>query len=272
MIRSAKAAPLTARELQRKLRELANPSDALILQRFFKTAPGEYGEGDVFLGIKVPPLRKLAKEAANLPLPEVEHLLRSKTHEERSLALMILVIQYTRGDAKTRERVYRFYLRCKIHINNWDLVDGSASYILGPHFIHRDPAPLRKLVKSPRLWDRRIAILTTFHFIRAGQFNLIIEFAAALLADPHDLMHKAIGWMLREVGKKNVGVLTDFLEQHAAEMPRTMLRYAIERLPAERKKTFLAKRSLQLNKILPRRHESHEVRNDLKAKNRSNHR
>ncbi len=258
MIRSPKAAPLSARELQKKLHDLAEPSTAIILQKFFKTSPGEYGEGDVFLGIKVPPIRKLAKEFAGLPLPELELLLCSKTHEERSLALMILVIQYARGLTETREAICRFYLRCKINVNNWDLVDGSAPYILGPHFIDRDPAPLRKLVKSPRLWDRRIAVLATFHFIRRRQFDLTLEFAATLLSDSHDLLHKAVGWMLREVGKKDVGVLTDFLEKHAADMPRTMLRYAIERLPAEQKKNFLTKRALLKRKST--------------KKNRSNHR
>ncbi len=229
----------TASTARERLHSLANPSNAIHLQKYFKTGPGDYGHGDVFLGIKVPPLRKLATEFAGLPLPDIDQLLCSKFHEERLMALMILVMQYGEGDAKRKERIYRYYMRRKGYVNNWDLVDGSASFILGPHLLHRDHSVLGRLARSSRVWDRRIAVLATLHFIRAGRFETTLELAAGLLSDPHDLMHKAVGWMLREIGKRDVNVLKGFLELHSAKMPRTMLRYAIERLPKEQRLKFL---------------------------------
>lgn len=233
----------TAKFAKRRLRELSNPTTAAFLQRYFQTSPGGYGEGDIFLGIKVPPLRKLAGELSAMPLAEVDQLLCSSIHEERSLALMVLVIQYESGDAKQRQRIARHYLKRTRFINNWDLVDGSAHFILGPQFFDGDLSTLQRLIKSPRWWERRIAVIATFHFIRNGHFQTTLDFAGQLLEDEHDLMHKAVGWMLREIGKKDVAVLRTFLDEHSTRMPRTMLRYSIERLTAGERKRYMRKRA-----------------------------
>ena len=226
-------------EIKRRLHALANPKDAGILQRFFKTAAGEYGEGDVFIGIKVPPLRRLAIEFETASLPTLKRLLRSKIHEERTLALMILTRQFARGDEALREKIYSFYLAHLAFINNWDLVDGSAPYIVGPFLSKRDRRQLHVFARSKSLWERRIAIVSTLYFIRLNDFRDALKIANLLRDDEHDLIHKAVGWMLREVGKRDLGAEEGFLKLHYKAMPRTMLRYAIERFPESRRREYL---------------------------------
>jgi len=201
--------------------------------RFFKCGPGQYGEGDAFLGIMVPALRKLSKEWTSIPVAEAFKLLQCRWHEARLLALMILVRKYERGDETTRHEIYLLYLANTDRINNWDLIDISAPAIVGAYLLDRDRAPLYVLAKSSPLWERRIAIISTQHFIRCGDFADTLCIAEMLLHDPHDLIHKAAGWMLREVGKRDQPALERFLRKHARRMPRTMLRYAIERFPEE---------------------------------------
>ncbi len=224
----AVAAP-TARQLLRDLKARANPERALVSKRFFKTGPGQYGEGDQFLGLPVPMLRMLARQHAALPLAEAEVLLQSPLHEARLLALLILVHQCHRADAVRQRAIHDLYLRSTAYINNWDLVDTSAEHLLGAYLFTRSRNRLVKLARSPSIWERRIAIMTTFHFIRQGEFDETLRIATLLLDDTHDLIHKAVGWMLREIGKRDQAVEEAFLQQHAAHMPRTMLRYAIER-------------------------------------------
>lgn len=232
---SPRAAPTRASDVMRRLRRMADPARAAGLQRFFRTGPGEYGAGDRFLGLHVPQIRGLAREFSSLPLGEVEALLAVEWHEVRLLALIILSDAYRRADAKTRERIYRVYLRRRRRVNNWDLVDLSAPNIVGAHLFERSRAPLYDLARSRSLWDRRIAIVATHYFIRRGDFDDTLRIAELLERDDHDLIHKAVGWMLREVGKKNESVLLRFLDRHAASLPRTALRYSIERLkPAAR--------------------------------------
>jgi 3-methyladenine DNA glycosylase AlkD len=222
------------------LEAFADDEHARILQRFFKTGPGEYGEGDKFLGLRVPQVRKVAREFRALPLTEVAALLESEWHEVRLLALLILVDQYRRGDAKARDAIYRLYLANTSRINNWDLVDTSAPYIVGAQLATRGRAPLRRLAHSRSLWERRIAILSTFHFIQNGDFDDALAIVTMLLGDRHDLIHKAAGWALREVGKRDRAVLRAFLDEHAHEMPRTMLRYAIEHFDPRLRAKYLA--------------------------------
>lgn len=200
------------------------------MKRFFKTGPGEYGEGDVFLGVRVPALRKLARSFDVLKMDEVLELLRSPVHEERLVALVLLVRCYERGDEAARRRVYDSYLGNTAWINNWDLVDVSAPHIAGTHLLDRDRAVLDGLARSSSVWERRISIMATFAFIRAGDHEDTLRLAGVLLRDEHDLIHKAVGWMLREVGKRDEELLVYFLERNAPRMPRTMLRYAVERL------------------------------------------
>lgn len=222
------------------MRRLASPSDAKILQRFFKTGPGEYGEGDVFLGLRVPVTRRLAKQFAGLEECDIVALLRSEIHEERLLALILLVNRYER-DVAARPNIYKFYLTHLSRVNNWDLVDSSAPYIVGPHLLTRSRKILFQLARSPNIWRRRVAMLAAFHFIRAGDFTDALRLAELLRDDEHDLMHKAVGWMLREIGKRDETVLKHYLDQHAGKMPRTMLRYAIEKCsPRERQKYLSA--------------------------------
>jgi 3-methyladenine DNA glycosylase AlkD len=233
-------AGVTARVLLGRLQAMGNPSDAAILQGFFKTGPGEYGEGDVFLGVRVPSIRRMVREArGGVRLPAARSLLRSRYHEARMLALMLLVELYRRGSAVERQRIVDLYLGSADRINNWDLVDLSAHLILGPHLADRDRSPLDRLARSGLLWERRIAVLATFHFIRLGQFDDTLRLAQRLLGDREDLMHKAVGWMLREVGKRDRARLEAFLDRHAHAMPRTMLRYAIERFPEPLRRAYL---------------------------------
>lgn len=233
--------PPAARAIHRKMMALRSPVRAAVLRRFFKTGPGEYGEGDVFLGLTVPDVRRLVKDRARKATREdARALLASKFHEERLAALLLLVELYRRGDAPERERIYRFYLGHTKRINNWDLVDLSAPSIVGGWLWGRDRRILDRLARSKSLWERRIAIVSTARFIREGDLAPTLRLAAALLRDPHDLIHKAAGWMLREAGKRDLPALERFLARHAATMPRTMLRYAIERLPERRRRAWLA--------------------------------
>jgi 3-methyladenine DNA glycosylase AlkD len=226
-------------DVSARLREAADPKKAADLRWFFKTGPGEYGEGDVFIGVVTPTMRRIAKEFRDLPLAEVKRLLRSPVHEERSLALMILVGRFQRGDERKRERIFNFYMRHLKQVNNWDLVDGSAPYISGPWLLEHDKAILYKLARSPRLWDRRVAMLSAFHFIRCGEFGDALKIAGILVADREDLMHKAVGWMLREIGKRDRDMEETFLKKHYRTMPRTMLRYAIERFPEDLRRSYM---------------------------------
>jgi 3-methyladenine DNA glycosylase AlkD len=228
---------MTAGEIRKKLHAIAIPADAAILQRFFKTGPGEYGEGDRFIGVKVPGLRAVCRECRGLPLSQVRTMLRSPVHEERALALMILVDAFPRADAAEQRKIYDFYLEHTKYINNWDLVDLSAGQIVGGWLRGKSKAPLTKLARSKSLWERRIAIIATFDGIRIGEYDETFRIADLLLRDSHDLIHKAVGWLLREVGKRDGAAERRFLRTRYKTMPRTMLRYAIEKFPeAERKK------------------------------------
>jgi 3-methyladenine DNA glycosylase AlkD len=230
---------MTAQELQARLQALADEQTAAVLRQFFKTGPGQYGEGDQFLGIKVPRIRQVLQECPDVPIAEGEALLHSPLHECRQLALFLLIRAYTQGDGPTQEKIYRLYLRNTAWINNWDLVDGSAEHIVGSFLRQRHRRPLYHLARSHSLWERRIAIVATLHFIKRGDFTDTLAIAPFLLNDREDLIHKATGWMLREVGKRQKVVLETFLGKHYRYMPRTMLRYAIERLPEARRQEYL---------------------------------
>ena len=209
--------------------------------RFFKCGPGEYGEGDAFIGVTVPAQRTVARHFRDLPLGEADRLLTSRIHEERLTALFILVDQFTRGDERVRGRIFRLYMKRLPFINNWDLVDTSAAPIVGGWLADKPRSPLVRLARSTQLWSRRVAMIATFHSIHRGEHRDAIRIATILVNDEHDLIHKAVGWMLREVDKRaSSAALTAFLTRHAATMPRTMLRYAIERLPAERRAHWMA--------------------------------
>lgn len=226
--------------VQKELRALASPETAAILQSFFKTGKGQYGEGDVFLGIKVPVLRALVKQHRDdANLDTVARLLGSKYHEERLFALLLLVQLHQRGDAVQQQAAFELYLGSTSRINNWDLVDLSAQYIVGRHLEDKPRKVLHQLAKSESLWERRIAIIATHHFIRRDDFTDTLKIARTLLHDEHDLMHKAVGWMLREIGKRDLAAEETFLHQHYKTMPRTMLRYAIERFPEAKRKNYL---------------------------------
>jgi 3-methyladenine DNA glycosylase AlkD len=229
-----------AAQIHVRLKALGEASRAVALQRFFKTGPGQYGAGDRFLGVSVPVLRRLARTYSDLPLPETAALLRSRWHEERLLAVFILGRQYGRATPRQRGAIYRLYLNSRRMINNWDLVDSSAEHIVGAHLRHGDRATLQRLAASARLWDRRIAVMATFHYIKRGEYGETLHLARLLLKDPDNLVHKAVGWMLREIGKRDRGVEEAFLRRYGAQMPRTMLRYAIERFPARLRRRYLA--------------------------------
>ncbi len=230
---------MTAADAQKKIRSLASAEQAANLARFFKTGPGQYGEGDQFLGVKVPATRKVAREFKGLPLSEVETLLHSDIHEERLLALIILVLQFDKADKKARKQVFDLYVGNTEHINNWDLVDLSAPQIVGGYLESRSRKPLDRLARSASLWERRISIVATHWFIRHDDFADTLRIARILLKDEHDLIHKAVGWMLREVGKRDLAALEGFLRPHYRTMPRTMLRYAIERFPEKKRQAYL---------------------------------
>ncbi len=227
-----------ARALCAELDAAGDPERARHLQRFFRTGPGEYGEGDRFLGLRVPQVRDIVRRHGGLPLADLAGVLQSPWHEHRQAALFALVDRYRRA-AEERETVVRFYLDHLDAVNSWDLVDGSAPQLLGEHLLSRGRAVLYELARSGHLWRQRVAVVATFRFIRAGQFDDTLRLAELLRDHPHDLIHKAVGWMLREVGKRDQAVEERFLDRHAARMPRTMLRYAIERFDPERRRHYL---------------------------------
>lgn len=230
--------------LTHALKQKANPKKAKIYQRFFKTGKGEYGEGDIFLGLTVPETRKIAKQFEDLSLKEIQKHLKSKYHEERLAALLILVHNYQKHPVE-RKNIFDFYLANTKYVNNWDLVDLTAHKIVG-NFLHhfgKDYSEykilLTNLAKSSSLWERRISIISTAYFISQNDFSETLFISKLLMKDKHDLIHKAVGWMLREVGKKDLAVLEKFLKKHYKNMPRTMLRYAIERFPEEKRQRYL---------------------------------
>lgn len=222
-------------KVRAELRSLAAPAVAASSAKFFKTGPGQYGEGYEFIGIRVPALRQVAKQFHALPLQDLADLLASRIHEERLLALLILVGRAERATDDERKQLYDFYVAHFDRVNNWDLVDTSAPTIVGGYLIDKSRRPLHEWARSSSLWERRIAIIATLHFIRMEDYQDTLKISRLLLRDSQDLIHKATGWMLREVGKRDLPALESFLEQHAAIMPRTMLRYAIERMTAEQR-------------------------------------
>ena len=229
------------RDVRAELRALTQPDKARFLAVYFKTGKGQYGEGDRFLGIVVPQVRKIARQFRLLALPDCRALLQSPYNEERLLALLVMVQHYASGNPAEEEAVFHQYLECRDRVNNWNLVDTSAPYIVGPHLLQRDRSLLYTLVESDGLWDRRIAMLASFAFIRNGEFVDTLQLAERLLNDPHDLMHKACGWMLREVGKRDADVLRTYLAAHIRELPRTALRYAIEKFDEPERREWLTK-------------------------------
>jgi 3-methyladenine DNA glycosylase AlkD len=232
-------AVMKAQTARRRLKKLGSKEKAEIAQRFFKTGPGEYGEGDVFLGVRAPELRGLAKEFQDLAPKEIRILLRSEIHEERALALLILVRNYSREDHQEQERIYKLYMSHLRFINNWDLVDVSAEHVVGAYLRDKGKKPLYHLARSKNLWERRVSILATFHYIKHNEFSETLKIAKMLLSDEEDLIHKAVGWMLREVGKRDLTAEERFLKAHHGKMPRTMLRYAIERFPEPKRQRYL---------------------------------
>lgn len=224
------------------MRALADPARAAVSRRYFKTAAGEYGEGDRFIGIPVPELRRLSREFGDLSLAQLRQLLQSPWHEDRAEALLILVRQYQRGDAAARRSIYQTYLRSTSRINNWDLVDCSAEHIVGAHLAEGGRSVLTRLARSSSLWERRIAMLATFHYIKRDEFDETLRLARILMNDKEDLIQKAVGWMLREIGLRDRAVEERFLREQAAAMPPTMLRYAIEKFPDPLRKRYLSMR------------------------------
>lgn len=229
------------KQAQESLRKLATPERAKNSAWFFKTGPGQYGEGDAFIGVTIPDTRKVAKKFQHLPLPKLKTLLSSSIHEERMLAIFILVLQFNKADEKQRTVLVDFYLANLSGINNWDLVDSSSYSILGVWLLDKNRAVLYKFAKSKNIWKRRIAIVSTMTFIRNGQLDDTFKIAELLLNDEHDLIQKAVGWLLREAGKKDERRLKKFLDKYHKTMPRTMLRYAIERFDESTRKHYLGK-------------------------------
>lgn len=233
-------------ELQKEVQQQSDPVRAVAVARFFKTGKGEYGEGDTFVGLTVPQCRLIARQYASLSFSDTTKLLRSKVHEERMIALLILISQYKKGDCATKKKIFDLYLGSTKYINNWDLIDLSAEYIVGEYLFvtqkgkKRDISLLKKLAHSESVWERRIAMLSTFQFIKNGSSSETFEIADILIADRHDLIQKAVGWLLREVGKRvSEEEEKEFLKKRYKIMPRTMLRYAIERFPEEERQRYL---------------------------------
>lgn len=226
-------------KLLQEIEKLANPIKAKNHYRFFKTGKGEYGEGDKFYGLTVPEQRRLSWKYKNLGLKEIQQLINSPWHEHRSLALMILTLQYPRADEKKKKKINDFYLKNAKRINNWDLVDISAPKIPGEYLFDKDKDVLYKFAKSDNLWEKRISIISTFGFLRKDQFKDTLAIAEILLHDKHDLIHKAVGWMLREIGKRDQAIEEKFLLKYYREMPRTMLRYAIEKFEEKKRRWYI---------------------------------
>lgn len=238
IVKKPASTPLLS-DLRRELVRASKPHSAGDIALFFKTGKGEYGEGDEFCGITVPELRKIAKRYLHLRLGDVKKLLRSRVHEHRFTALEILVFQFEAGDERAKEKLFDFYLRHTRYVNNWDLVDTSAPYIVGEYLASRPRKVLYHLAKSSNIWERRIAIVSTAAFIKRDDLKDTFGIAALLLKDKHDLIHKAVGWMLREAGKRSESAMLNFLAQNYSTMPRTALRYAIERLPKPQRRAIL---------------------------------
>jgi len=228
-------------QIKKDLLQLGNPEKAIKLSGFFKTGKGQYGEGDVFLGIPVPEQRKVAKRYLDLSLDDLQELLRSEIHEYRLTALLILVSKYGKADSSGKDEIFVFYLKNTEYVNNWDLVDLSAPKIVGDYLVNKDRSILFKLVKSSNLWERRITVLATFMFIRNDDFEDALRISKLLLCDEHDLIHKAVGWMLREIGKRDQEVEEGFLSEYFKQMPRTMLRYAIEKFDEDKRNFYLSR-------------------------------
>ncbi|MDD4182627.1 MAG: DNA alkylation repair protein [Candidatus Omnitrophica bacterium] len=228
-------------KIKQDLRKNSSKEKAKILQRFFKTAPGEYGYGDIFIGVCVPHIRKIAKKYRQVDLSSAAKLLASGIHEERLLALVILVLKFEEAGAPGRKKIYELYLKNTEYINNWDLVDLTAPNIVGKFLANTDKKILYSLARSNSLWERRISIIATLNFIRNNSFTDTLKITRLLLSDKEDLIHKACGWMLREVGKRNKALVVDFLSRHCKNMPRVMLRYAIERFPERERARYLFK-------------------------------
>jgi len=233
---------MNLKELKKDLQTLANPKKAKLLQRFFKTGPGEYGEGDVFLGIKVPVQRSVANKHRDLSLSDVQELLNSKVHEHRLVGIFILIDKYKKGNDKVKKQIFDLYLKNTHNINNWDLIDLSAPNIVGNYLLDKKRDVLYKLAHSKSLWEKRISILATFSFINNKETKDILAIAEILLHDKHDLIHKAVGWMLREVGKRvSQAEEEKFLKKYHEVMPRTMLRYSIEKFDEKKRKYYMKK-------------------------------
>lgn len=230
---------MSLHQAKKALQLASNPEKAIFHQRFFKTGKGEYAEGDRFIGVIVPKIREIAKAHAGLKLSELQKLIQSKIHEERLLALIILVQKNKSAEESDQTLYFRFYLKNLKHINNWDLIDGSADPILGKYLYERDKKLIFKLARSKNFWERRIAIMTTFYFIKREDFTYTLQVARILLRDTHDLIHKAVGWMLREIGERDLKTEERFLKKYYSKMPRTMLRYAIEKFPEKKRKAYL---------------------------------
>jgi 3-methyladenine DNA glycosylase AlkD len=230
---------ISSRKISQDLKALGDPAIAEHSQRFFKTAEGQYGHGDIFLGIRVPVIRKQVKKYRGITLNEVNKLLKSPYHEIRLCALLMLVELFAKGDDTENSRMYALYLKNTRHINNWDLVDLSAHHIVGAYLEHRNRNPLYTLARSASLWERRISVIATFYLIKKNDFADALKITQILKNDPEDLIHKAVGWMLREIGKRNQAVEERYLKRHYKHMPRTMLRYAIERFPEAKRKAYL---------------------------------
>ena len=230
---------MKAQAIRKRLKTLGSREIATTSQRFFKTGPGEYGEGDIFIGVRVPVLRKLIKDYLHLPIEEIKLLLQSAIHEERLFALLLLVRISSKADEAEKKSIYELYLKSTAYINNWDLVDTSAEHIVGRYLKDKNRTPLYRLAKSTDLWERRIAIMATFHFIKHHDFADTLQIAKILLSDRHDLIHKAVGWMLREIGNRDLSAEENFLQKHYEKMPRTMLRYAIEKFPEAKRQRYL---------------------------------
>ena len=224
-------------EIKKELRKLADPEKAKLLQGFFKTGPGEYGEGDVFLGIVMPKQREVVKKYKDASFEDVRALLDSEIHEHRMVGLLILVQKYP----KDKKRIYDFYMKNRKRINNWDLVDVTTPNIVGDYLLDKDRRVLYELAKSKNIWERRISVLATFMFIKNNDYDDSLKIAELLLEDKHDLIHKAVGWMLREIGKRDQRVEERFLKKYHKKMPRTMLRYAIERFDERKRKYYMKK-------------------------------
>lgn len=229
-------------EATKELCKYAKKEKVAVYTRFFKTGKGQYGEGDQFIGVCVPDTRKVAAKFASLPLVEIQQIIKSPVHEERLLALIILTLQFKKADEQTKKSIYDFYLQNMAYVNNWDLVDSSADKIIGEYLIDKNCKDLLStLSKSKNLWERRVAIIATFQFIKKNQFETSLKIIKLLINDEHDLIHKATGWMLREIGKRDLSTLVAFLDKYCMQMPRTMLRYAIEKLDNANRLEYLNK-------------------------------